>query len=394
MATLYDITNVVRKVVIGFLVFALVVVFFSFVGQVTEQAQIPAVGSSRFFMDPDISFGNIPAPKIKGINVSGNPSFSIKGVHLKENFPDVSYVYKIDLPREKLFVFEKALNVVNLLGFDPEIYKELSENKFEWSIDGGTKTIIFDKILQSWELRTNYLESFEALQRRTLLSDINSYTNPSRSLLRQLGFDTFGMNDPKISARYMQLGADGLFRFTLDPVDNGYVLINIYRNLPLADLKPQSEQPKVLDKTFVPKPFTGIVYKNDPLKGSFRVVASRNLGNIKKDVFELDFINYFYSPTKASYFIVTPDEAWNNIQRGFGSLVSIVAQGGNELQKISEIDVRSFSADASRTEIGFFEPDEWDGYVYPIYIFRGVATLSDGRLSNFEYFIDAIKRIE
>ena len=57
--------------------------------------------------------------------------------------------------------------------------------------------------------------------------------------------------------------------------------------------------------------------------------------------------------------------------------------------------VEEFSLDAAATELGYFEPSEWNSnsnrFVYPIYIFRGTAELENGLVADFVFYMEAVK---
>ncbi len=59
---------------------------------------------------------------------------------------------------------------------------------------------------------------------------------------------------------------------------------------------------------------------------------------------------------------------------------------------IQLLEVSRFRATATETELAYFEPNIWEGYVYPIYIFRGKAELVSGKTADFVFYVDAIRR--
>ena len=352
-------------------------------------------------MNADRKFGDIDRPKIPGITLDSatTPSYSLESVFTL--LPDVAYVYKIDKPREKLGAFENAQNSVKALGFNPLVY-DTDNNLFTWETAGGTRIIKYDKENLTWSMTTNYADNIEAKRVKTLNTKISSYESTALSLVKTLGFDTTGFDTGLVDARYAKYN-NGTFYNNDNPLEADYVVINLYRNLSFADLKPTDQLPQTENKALIPKPIDAYVYTEDPRVGEIRIVGSNQMRDYTKDVFELNFTNYEYSIDSASadgllrssYLIITPEEAWTKIQQGQGSLVSLIPQSGNYFgDQPSTAAVRKFVADRSKTLLGYYEPKEWTGYVYPMYIFKGRAEMSDGRQAEFTYYIEAIKRVE
>jgi hypothetical protein len=396
LASLYQSTIRARKILFIILSFFAFVLLYNLYSNLTAKEDlIGEAEANRFFMIADAAFGEVPAPGFNGMTYNSDAQFRLNSVH-PSTFPDVSYVYKIEQPREKLLSFENALNTVVKLGFIREGYTELDENTFRWQKDNNSKTLEYNKELQSWKFRTEYYENESALQVKTLYETIERYINTSGNLISSLNFLVFGMEKATIEARFAKLGLDGVFVDSPTATESDYVFMNYFRKLPQADLKPKEILPQVEDETLIPLPAEGRVYSRDPRFGQIKIIISNRLNDLTRDIFEIDFTDFEYSTIKASYFIVTPDEAFDLIQRGNGSLVFVQPQGINYLApglSTGNTEVVEFVLDAKRTELGYFEPAEWTGYVTPIYIFKGSATLKDGRQANVVIYVDAIKRI-
>ncbi len=401
MATLYDASKTGRKVLFGFLIFTLLVLVIETISNAQQAAILTPTNTARYYMNPDRAFGDISRPNIPGISLDSSvtPSYSLESVFTV--LPDVAYVYKIDKPREKLGSFEAAQTSVNKLGFNPLVYTT-DNNLFTWETASGTKVIKYDKENLTWSMTTDYTNNIEAKRIKTLNNTIDPYERSALSLIKSLGFDTTGFDTGLVDARFAKYN-NGTFFNNDNPAEADYVVINIFRNLSFADLKPTDELPQTDNKALIPKPIDAYVYTADPRIGEIHVIASNKLSDYKKDVFELNFTDYEYSIDsnsadgllRGSYLIITPEEAWTKIQQGQGSLVSLIPQSGNYFgDQPDTVSVRKFVADRSKTLLGYYEPKDWTGYVYPIYIFKGRAEMNDGRQAEFTYYIEAIKRVE
>ena len=77
-----------------------------------------------------------------------------------------------------------------------------------------------------------------------------------------------------------------------------------------------------------------------------------------------------------------------------GALTFIKVSNSNYFKKYSKVDVSEFEALSEKTSLGFYEPTVWSGYVLPIYVFEGIATMKDGSLAEFIFYVDALKRAQ
>ncbi len=390
--SLYKSANNSRKIILGILVFFVVVFIWNIISFNNQRQVTLDNEANRFYMKAARELQDVPEPEIPGINYNSSVRFALESVH-SSAFPDVSYVYAIDEPRETFLSFENAQETIGKLGFISTDFQEVDENNFRWFKDNSTKSVEYNKRLQRWRMDTLFYDNQAAISRKTLYPDLQQYIKGIGSILSSLTFDSIGIDGGQVVAKYAELGLDGIFIDNNNVNEAEYVFLNVFRILPQADLKPTAELPKVVDKTLIPKATTGKVYSNDPRYGQISMIVSNQMRDIKNDIFRINYTDYEYSTKKGGYLVIAPDEAWSNVQKGQGSLVYFQKQGDNYFgNPIDVTDVSRFVADARRTELAFWEPNEWTGFVYPIYVFNGRAELEDGRQGSFTIFIDAIKR--
>lgn len=392
MASLYQTSQNARRILIGVLGIVILILLYDTFTR-AQQNNLNTNTEKRFYMNPDLKFGEIPTVTIPSLSLAqgSNPIYARLSVF--PSSPDVAYVYKIEQPKEKLLTFENALSTAQVLGFTVDMLKEEGKD-MSWTVD-GTKTLRFNRDSQEWNLTTSYLDNLEARRRKTISSQTQTYASNATSLLNSLDFSSvFGFRDGQAVVRLALIGVDGSFIETQRPEEAQYVSVNLYRKLPLADLKPDSEQPELDKGEIKPVPRTGLVYSHDPRQGIFRIVASNNLTDYPKDVFELNYTDFNYTGETGKYYIISADEGWSKVQRGEGSLVSIEPQNVDYFSQYPTVNVRRFEMDARKTTLAYYEPKEWNGYATPIYIFEGTATLDDGNLANFKFFVDAVQRVE
>jgi hypothetical protein len=388
MATLYASTNTARKFLIFFLIFAVVVLIWDNIGSLPGASGTQE--DNRFFMKANRTFGDLPEFKLNSIplNTSVKPQYIYQST-FSETFPDVSYVYQILQPRENfqfLSTFEKTADT---FGF--ETAPTVDGNTYSWKSQDGSKTLRYNSVSQVWSLDTDLPANADARSAVLTLNTASNYESRLKSLLKNARFDSKGFEDAVYSVKFLDLNSDGEMIANENPLTSEFGFGTAHRVLPLADLKPSAERPELKKGQVLPTPFEGKVYTADPRKGSFTTLFSYNMGDMEKDLFELDFINFEYTQIGA-YQIITPIEGFSRIQEGQGALVSLTQPTLDYFENIENASVTKFSIDAKRTEIAFYEPQEWIGYTYPIYIYYGTAELSNGGLANATFFIDAVKR--
>jgi hypothetical protein len=391
--SLYNTADRVRKFFLLFLLVSLVIVVYDLYSSFSaSNLNLELNSPRRFYMSSQLFEwldGLPPEPIISDIprDTDGVHTYVVEGAF--PEFPDISYVYTIEEPSEKLLTFQNAQKTVEILGFDPSNFEENGATEVFWLKDNGVTSIFFDRVKRTWNMKTDLTNNFRFNQLQKLSN--SRINNVAMNLLNKLDFDGFGFDSGLSETIFLKREISGDLIKVNDFEQAQLVLANAYRILPLADLKPTDEQPELLPGETKPSPVSGKVYTSNPYKGSATFLTKGN--NPTEDVYEFSFIDWEYGDEVGAYPIVTPEEAWANIQRGMGSLVFIQRQGDNLLEQQEVLNVRKYVLEASQTEIGFYEPDVWSGFVTPIYIMRGRAELDDGRLASFIFFIDALKRL-
>jgi len=395
MATLYQTASQVRRIIVFVLLGVIVILVVDNVSRFLNSPNNPFAPRISFYLDPDTNLGDIPVPDMKSFSISSdsNPVFTIEGVFGK--FPDSAFVYPIERPREKLTTVEDATSTATQLGFTGS-YTAISTDEISWQNAQATRTLTFNKVTQQWRLRTKYLFDAAALAVKQLNPNIDFYSGLGIGLASRLGFNDRSLQQGTGKATYALLGPDGLFTKPFDQQSANYVSIDIFRTLPLARVKNINDLPGTVKQSDLPANFDGSVYTIDPiygsLYGSMHMIVSNQAATLSNDMYELDFINYTYNYTNFGVrSVVTPEEAWDKARRGEGALTELRLETADYFAQNQSLKVNKFAANGVRTEIGYWEPNPWDGFVYPVYIFHGRAETDKGN-ANFTFFVDAIRR--
>jgi hypothetical protein len=395
MATLYQTAAQTRRIIVFVLLGVIAILVVDNVSRWLNSPSNPFAARVSFYLDPDSNLGDIPVPDMTSFSISedSNPAFTIEGAF--SEFPDSAFVYTIERPREKLTTVEEAVATAALLGFSGS-YTSISTDEISWQNAQATRTLTFNKVTQQWRLRTKYLFDPSALATKQLNSNIQFYSALGTGIASRLGFTDRSLLQGTGNATYALLGPDGLFTRPFDQQSANYVSIDIFRKLPLAQVKNIVDLPGTVSQSDLPPNFDGNVYTIDPiygsLYGSFHMIVSNQGATLNTDIYELDFINYTYNYTNFGVrSIITPEEAWDKARRGEGALTQLRLETADYFAQNQSLKVNKFAVNAVSTEVGYWEPNPWDGFVYPIYIFRGRAETDKGNAS-FTFFVDAIRR--
>lgn len=420
MASLYDSASTARKVLIGFIIFAILIILWESISGLFNRERAPSTPTFSYYKPADLALKNVPPVILNPVKISENtkPTYSIDRLSnsLVASFPDTAVVYKIEEPREKLTTIEDAVETAAKLGFlsvcipeeeyfetDPKLDRcTYKGDEYTWVASQGTKTIKFNKSSQVWDLNTDWFNNIDVKTRSTLSTRLDDYINIGAGVVNSLGFSNgSGLESPYVEYVAASLNNAGAFFQPERVTQADFIFIEVYRRLLLAQPKERSEiQAITQDKTIIdniPPPLYGIVYGNDPRNGQVRIIGRNRVSDLTKDVFSLKFTDFEYATrgvTKGFYPIIDLREAWNKAQGGRGFLVYLVPENGNPLETYDNLSVRSFIADATKTTLAFYESTEWTGFVSPIFVFKGRAVLEDGRQASFTIFVDALKRLE
>ncbi len=420
MATLYDSAGTARKAVIGFIIFAILIMLWEGISGLFNRQPVSVTPQFSYYKAADLALKNVPPVVIDPIKISDSvkPTYSIDRLsnQLVATFPDTALVYKVEQPREKLTTIEDAVETAKKLGFISECIAEeqyfendpaadrctYKEDEYTWVASEGTKTLKFNKTSQEWDLSTDWFNNVDVKTLGPLNTRLDDYINIGAGIINSLRFsNSSALESPYVEYVAADLNNAGAFFQPERTTQARFVFIEIYRKLLLAQPKERSEIQAITDdKTIldnIPAPLYGNVYSEDPRSGQARIIAGNNASKLDKDIFSLKFTDLEYATrgvTKGFYPIIDLREAWNKAQSGKGFLVYLLPENGNPLETYQNLAVRSFIADATKTTLGYYERKEWNGFVSPIFIFKGRAVLEDGRQASFTIFVDALKRLE
>ncbi len=396
MNSLTKTANLIRRIALIFLVTASIILAIDFVVKLIESAPQPLPPSRDRWLFADEGLGTIPPPKMDSIAISNEstPIFAVEGdFPTGPEAPSTVLTYSVKPPIFSLGSEDQAIDTAEALGFFAEYEQEqrpTGSQLFTWEREGGVRQLSYEILpnkFERWRLITQFNFDASAQRPKSVNSDTSFYANRVSDILSTLGFSETSLNRGIVDATPGKLGADGLLRQPVSLTSADYVDIQVYHELEIA-------RPSIVARDLGYQPINGRVYRNNPRVGSLSMTVSDDLGDITNDIYNIDYRRFSIDQSDlGSYYIVSFAEAWERIRRGEGSLTLLQLQPFDRFRENQPgLNINQFTADADSTKLGFFIPDEWDGNLYPIYIFQGRVDTADGRVGRFTFFVDALER--
>lgn len=371
-----------------FLIFTTIVLAGQFIYRIVrnESNSSPTKPSPYAFVDS--SFGKIDYPEIPSLTISeaANPSFSVNGQFV--DFPTSVNVYQVDKPRETLGNRVKAEDLASSLGF---LSSAVSEGEYyKWATN--EKALEYNKLNKNFEYKNT--EIINSNTDRAEISDIEEVSNTINRILQITKQPTRFTSE---NLNYINYISQGYTKVSSASQAN-FILSDFYESYEIVSLK-SSIQTDPAQNTSNASKLDGRIYFTDPLLGSTRIIITNEDYKKDRNAKEIDFLAEIKTissnidlDSTAVYPLKDIEEAWEDIKDGKGSLRSLVKKSENPYSNYRELTVNRFIADPSQTKLGFYYPEEWTGYIYPIYIFSGSAELSDNTSADFVFYTKAIEQ--
>ncbi len=397
-ASLYKTSQNIRKGALAIIVAIGVIVAGDLLIKASEEVLNPIpVGGSFYQQQDKLDEVEIPSLPLSTLPIENgsNPEFVVEGVF--PFMPDTAYAYSIEPPTVRLDYEANAVRTAGALGFVPGTnYTSLNGSKrtdLIWENTSETRTLKHNADELTWVMQTKYFFDTAALQPKVLLASEAAYGPVAKRIISSIGLGSgAGLSEGTVRSTFATLGSDALFTNPVNPNNANYVSVDIFRKLPMARLRPRSEWPPLAPEQEAPPEFDGLVYKSNPDRGSLHMIIGDGGENPARDVYELSFTNFNYRSSVFVRDILTPQEAWTAVRTGDGKLRQLKPQTADFFADSGTYGVKRFTLIANQTELALYEPDQWDGFVYPIYVFRGRADLTNGLTADFVFYMEAIER--
>jgi len=396
-SSLVTTTEKVKKILIGFAIFAVVVILgracIDVVGRLTTPAAVTA--TEQIYLASNDKFGPLtPLPLTSLTTLNGDTTeFLSDNAFNSLPFQAVN-TYKIEEPRERFQAEDDAAKISNAFDFEtrPTRTDTSAERKLIWNEKG--RQLEINKITGSY-IYSN--PTIEAPAPSGNFDNDKDYIDQAYSLGSRLGVPGFGAFTAD-NVRIDFLNAQGnSYVSSISPSTASYMKIRYYRKFAIASLAKDSDLDSYQasnGKTYSNVPARELIdnYLSAPLE---IVVAGNGSQNpfVQQRVIYLRYNDWYFKPEKGVYSIYSPTEAWDQVKTGKGALKELLEDGFNRYQngQLKGQEVLRYVAEYQKVEIAYLEPNTWStnqDYLMPIYIFKGRARLaSSPEADNAEFTI-------
>ncbi len=328
-------------------------------------------------------FGNIPHLKFHSyvLPKGDNPSYVMalpSGTF--PSYPRVMKVYNMPYNSININSLNNAELFAGELGFKSSSYVEKTPSLYTWSTSQHVLTFDisnFNFTLYTLQSIYNYMQyqinnnqsigGFNGTENlslffSTLLSSL-SYTNSTGSSIPLVS----NINQNNFYSVPVTINSDNTISISnsTGSIPNAYY---IFYNNYIGNYKVYNPNPK--------KPLDRVL--TDSTNVSYKSILSLNFSNFN--------INENNSST---YYIISPQGAFSNMQNGKGSLELIYPSGGNPYSNIQNVQsVSKFYID--HMSLGYYGGVSYHKYLEPIYVFSGIVYFSNGKEGTFYYYVNAL----
>jgi len=392
MSKLADTAQKTRKYLIYFAIFAVTVIAVQKTYQLISGPDDPVGNRNTAYKPADNAFGPITYPEIPTLTLADGTkaTFSISGQF--DPSPNSVNIYKVDIPRETLGNVSTAQQLAQNLNITID-YQTVDQTKLVWQTN-DKRLLEYNKVSKDVRYINLGLKPADIKPEIINTEEIDRVLNSVVSLFKVTTI-------PGRSSTKTFLKADNESYLTSTiPEKSDFIREEYFISLEASSLRPQKEGQKETQKTTDAQPINGKIYRANSQEGYLSViVANRDFDNAQSrvtdtvgNIREFNLKQFTITAgTVGTYNLKTKEEAWQDVKDGKASLRSLVRQGSDPLQAYNPLKVKRFIADPQKSELGYFLPEDWTGYIYPIYIFRGTAELDNGVTANFVFYAKAIE---
>lgn len=353
---------VARKLIIGGIVIVILAI-------ITKVILIPTgkqIAKSLFppKNPPNPIYGKLDSPVFESKEVlSTEISYELdtKTGKLPSDMPEKMTVYRIEPPAFSYEGGKKAFETAKYLGFsDTDLVSDLKKDTYVWRSNslGRDLTIqIYTKDLSLSTETGNKSGYYFSNPSFNETSAINSAVSLLTSIERGLGA-LYKAETPKV--RFGKYSGQRIVD-TDNPSTAHIAMVDFYRKIKLIP-----------------------IYGPDPDKGLISVVVG-NTNTPSLKYVSADIKNYEINPqSNATYPIVPVSQVWSAIKNNEGVIASVNPQEQSDFEKYSPVRIDKVLI--SNIELAYFESNDQQKYLQPIYVFKGFYSSSGSKGSIVIYY--------
>ncbi len=320
---------------------------------------------------PTMQFGLIPLPNIDSLKTEGNIEYKLDTISgkLPSGLPNQIPVFQVIVPKQDIFVEQKAKQTAEYFGFKNSAYAEISNIQWKWqnlvpqrSLDLNILTFnyIIDPNLSQLNIYLKRGDAVSPEQAKTNALNIfanHSFVNFKRDGESLITETTFARINQEVLEE-----APSLSEAQLTKVD-------IYRTI-----------------TFSNTQFKIYGVKYDTSYINYYLAQGYTSANqlLKANV---DYWNF--DPEKGStYPLKNINTAWNEIINGNGTIVKLTEENEDLYKPYTQKDVKSVKIKS--IELAYIIDKDLPKFIQPIYIFKGQFETQTGQLGQYVSYLPAL----
>jgi len=404
MATLSETTNGTRKFFLGCVGLIIFLIIGNFFIKFIQTSNITGPDTNIY---GDNYFGDLPEIKIPSLALTADskPQYRLETENGRlPEFTNVAYVYKYKTPRQTLTSKEESIELAKTLGFegDPE---ETTSTELRWTSNQNSKVLVIDKITKSIKLFTDFTKPNDSRDIKAFTPSTSVYENALKSYA--VNVLTPDYKFAKTTSSYLVFDENGKLKKSISPDRTMVSLVNIYKRFELDPHK-QLTSDEITQNKIDQTKLTEVLGNNPKLnetRGMVGLKVPEQVYLLQSNNWEVDYdiekdsevntlstLTGFSTKKRGIYEIYNSSEAWDQLQKGNGSL-TYLKKTDNDILDFDYVPMNVSAYEIYSISLKYYESPALQEYLEPIYVFTGGAILKDNTKADFVMYLPAIKRI-
>lgn len=330
----------------------------AYLDSIRPQKEIPAT----------VGFGKLPPPNFRSYKLSGG----FPAVELDNTTGDLPAmpakleVYPVIEPKSSYLSLDRAKDLSKRLGFTAAP-QNLSTSIYYWEEDN--KTLKMNVYTQNFVMDSDLSKLVIPVGELPLASNIS---NLAKTILSEKGILTNGYESGTV--KYDLATVDnGQIVKVASPADASLALINFYRTLKDPEDKRDTDYPPLLPP--------------DPSQGNIKVMAYSPKNNLEP--VRIAYNNWVIDKENAeTYPLKNIGAAWQEVTGGTAVIASLTNKATTTPEPasgvmLSKVFIRNIY-------LAYFDDEDLQKYLQPIYVFEGEGRDGDGNAYNITFYTHAI----
>ncbi|MCA9385239.1 hypothetical protein KC717_01180 [Candidatus Dojkabacteria bacterium] len=346
---------------------------------------------SNIYLDENTIFDSISLPEILPrvtINDNSNPIFTLQG-NTQPAFPEFVYVYQLEPKRRTFQTVNNAETAA--LGLNFEEPSLITNETLRWDDDEGRR-LLFSINDLNWELISSntYVQSLQENNTGAITEE--AFRQNIRGVVAAIGAESTDIItefEPIVTPISYRLEGSSV---SIEESQEAFSPLHVNFVPKISSVAVLDRGSNIQDLEELGIPLKSSIVGADPERGHLEVIApsnSRNLDNLIYLKSQKILVND--EPEMLGvYRILSPDIAFELIKRGEGQLRSITPPENVFAAPTTSYTVEEFMINSETVQLAYYVNDEHIGFTYPIYIFEGVARLTNQSEVRVTFYVDAL----